>query len=157
VSPDAHVSRTLDPLDNPLWLARFPEPSDHLAFDLSCVVENTESNPFDFVLHDHATAFPFAYAPEIRFALGAYLPPPFDDTQARLQHWLDAHFDDRPDNTVELLSAFNRLIFERLAYERREERGIQPSVTTLERGRGACRDFAVLFVELCRSLGLAAR
>ena len=30
-------------------------------------------------------------------------------------------------------------------------------MTTLSKGSGACRDYAVLFAEMCRTLGIAAR
>ena len=55
------------------------------------------------------------------------------------------------------LTALNTLLFQQLRYTRREEPGIQPSVVTLERSGGACRDYAVLLMECCRTLGLAAR
>ena len=42
-------------------------------------------------------------------------------------------------------------------YEVREDEGTQSPDETLERGRGSCRDFAVLFVEAVRSLGFGAR
>ncbi|WP_221032978.1 transglutaminase family protein [Actomonas aquatica] len=157
ISPDPILSRVEDPLDNERWTIRFPENTDHLDLVSTAVVETLESNPFNFVLDPSAIESPFEYAPELKFALGPYLAPPFDDTQRALQAWLDQNFAERPRNTVEMLTAFSQLIYERLTYVRREERGIQPSLTTLELGGGACRDFAVLFTELCRTLGLAAR
>jgi transglutaminase-like putative cysteine protease len=39
----------------------------------------------------------------------------------------------------------------------RFEIGTQPPATTLERGGGTCRDYALLMMEGARSLGLAAR
>jgi len=42
-------------------------------------------------------------------------------------------------------------------YRRRDEQGVQSSAQTLVRGSGSCRDYAVLLMELCRALGLAAR
>ena len=44
-----------------------------------------------------------------------------------------------------------------LRYTRRDEPGIQSAGTTLALGSGSCRDYAVLFIELCRLQGLAAR
>ena len=48
-------------------------------------------------------------------------------------------------------------IKEGFAYERREEAGVQTPRRTLDRGRGSCRDFAVLMMEAARALGMAAR
>lgn len=157
ISPTAQVSRASDPLENELWSARFSGQSDTLEIATEALVETSESNPFDFVLEDYAKDSRFEYDPVLKFALGPYLAPPFNDTQQELQTWIDANFAVRPRGTVEMMSVFNQLIFERLRYVRRKERGIQPSLTTLRTGQGACRDFAVLFTELCRTLGLAAR
>ena len=44
-----------------------------------------------------------------------------------------------------------------LTYEIRPHGPAQAPAVTLERGRGSCRDFAVLMIEAARSLGLAAR
>jgi transglutaminase-like putative cysteine protease len=45
----------------------------------------------------------------------------------------------------------------RIAYQSREQEGTQTPVETLDRGRGSCRDFAVLFAEAARTLGFGAR
>jgi transglutaminase-like putative cysteine protease len=37
------------------------------------------------------------------------------------------------------------------------EKGVQSPAETLEKSGGSCRDFATLFMEVCRLLGLAAR
>ena len=48
-------------------------------------------------------------------------------------------------------------IREAFDYERRLQKGVQTPAETLERGRGSCRDFALLMIEAVRSLGFAAR
>lgn len=45
----------------------------------------------------------------------------------------------------------------RIRYQSRAEAGVQTPVQTLARGAGSCRDFAVLFIEAARHLGVAAR
>lgn len=159
VQPEARLSHVRDPHDNNFAWAHFWERADCLNIRSEFEVENTLTNPFDFILKPYAFAFPFTYEPVFDFALGPYLAPPFDDTQARLRAWLDAEFPvaDRPAETVPFLTALNTLLFQKLRYTRREERGIQPSTVTLDLGGGACRDYAVLLVELLRTLGLAAR
>lgn len=157
IQPEPILSKAIDPLDNELWTARFPELTDNLTINSEAIVETLGSNPFAFVVKDYAIKSPFAYEPSLKFPLSPYLAPPFDDTQRELQQWIDRHFTTRPTGTVEMLTAFSQLIFTRLTYIRRDEPGIQPSTITLGQGKGACRDFAVLFMELCRTLGLAAR
>jgi transglutaminase-like putative cysteine protease len=48
-------------------------------------------------------------------------------------------------------------IYGSFAYARRSAHGTQSPQTTLELRRGTCRDFALLMMEVARSLGLAAR
>jgi transglutaminase-like putative cysteine protease len=44
-----------------------------------------------------------------------------------------------------------------MSYQVREEPGVQSPTKTLSRGCGSCRDFACLFMEASRRLGLASR
>ena len=157
VQPEAKLSHIRDAYDNNFAWAHFWERAACLNIRSEFEVEQTLTNPFDFILKPYACTFPFDYEPVFDFALGPYLAPPFDDTQSRLRAWLDEHFIDRPKETVPFLTALNSLLYQSLRYTRREERGIQPSTVTLDLGGGACRDYAVLFVELARTLGLAAR
>ncbi|MBC8009350.1 MAG: transglutaminase family protein [Burkholderiales bacterium] len=157
VQPEANLSHVRDPHDNNFAWAHFWEKSSVLNIRSEFELETIFPNPFDFILKTYAFTFPFKYEPVFDFALGPYLAPPFDDTQARLRAWLDEHFVDRPTETVPFLSALNSLLYQNIRYNRREERGIQPSTRTLDLGGGACRDYAVLLVELARTLGLAAR
>jgi transglutaminase-like putative cysteine protease len=157
VQPEAKLSHVRDAYDNNFSWAHFWERSSCLNIRSEFEVEQNLTNPFDFILKPYASTVPFGYEPVFAFALGPYLAPPFDDTQARLRAWLDEHFIDRPKDTVAYLTALNTLLYQSLRYARREERGIQPSTVTLDLGGGACRDYAVLLVELARTLGLAAR
>jgi transglutaminase-like putative cysteine protease len=157
ISPDAKIIWSRDYYDNPLAWAHFWERSPTLSIRSEFDVETLESNPFDFILNPGAFTFPFDYEELSKFNLTPYLAPPFDETRSVLSNWLDEHFVDRPKETVPFLVALNTLVHQSLTYTRRYERGIQPSLTTLQLGTGSCRDYAVLFVELCRTLGLAAR
>jgi transglutaminase-like putative cysteine protease len=157
LNPAAKVASLRDAHDNDADCAYFAVQASSLCIRSAFEVENTQWNPFDFILDARAIAFPFKYTPEEVLALGAYLAPPFASTQTSLRSWLDAHFTERPGETVPSISALNQLLFQRLGYIRREEQGIQPSLVTLASGGGACRDYAVLFIELCRTLGIAAR
>jgi transglutaminase-like putative cysteine protease len=97
------------------------------------------------------------YEPLHSFNLSIYLIPPRDSTQALLKEWLAQRFTSQPSDTVGWLFALNRLLFESIKYERRDAEGIQDTSMTLSRKMGACRDLAVLLVEIARTCGLAAR
>ncbi len=157
IAPEAKLVWTRDSHDVLLAWAYFWEPAAALNVRSEFEVETFDTNPFDFLLKDYALKFPFTYDPIEKFNLSPYLAPPFEETQAAVHNWLDEHFVDRPAETVPFLSALNSLLCSTLRYTRREERGIQPSRRTLELGSGSCRDYAVLFAEICRTLGLATR
>jgi len=157
LSPQARLITTLDAHDNTLVVAHFWERATALNIRTEFELETLDTNPFDFLLERSAFKFPFAYDDADRFALAPYLAPPFDETQDTLRAWLAEHLPDAPTETVPLLTALNSRLKDSIAYVRREEDGIQPSAQTLSLGSGSCRDSAVLLIEICRTLGLAAR
>jgi transglutaminase-like putative cysteine protease len=59
--------------------------------------------------------------------------------------------------TLPFLLAVNSSIPTDFGYNRRDEPGIQTPAETLRSGTGTCRDFALLFMEAARHMGLAAR
>jgi transglutaminase-like putative cysteine protease len=75
-----------------------------------------------------------------------------------LDQWLAKiwRLDDQVQ-TYALLTRISAQIRNGLSYRLREEPGVQTAAETLSCGTGSCRDFANLFVEAARRLGLAAR
>jgi transglutaminase-like putative cysteine protease len=157
IAPEAKLVWTRDSHDVFLAWAYFWEPAAALNIRSEFEVETFDTNPFDFLLKDYAIKFPFHYEPLERFNLTPYLAPPYAETQTLLHNWLDEHFVDRPAETTPFLGALNNIFCRALHYVHRYELGIQSSRRTLELGSGSCRDYAVLFAEICRTLGLAAR
>ena len=157
ITPDAKVVWVHDSTDNSLALAHFWDRAPTLTIRTEFEVETLDANPFDFILKPYAFAFPFDYEELDAFNLTPYLASPFPDTRTGLLNWLDEHFIDRPKETIPFLVALTTLVHQTLTYQRREESGIQPSLTTLHLGGGSCRDYSVLLIELFRTLGLAAR
>jgi transglutaminase-like putative cysteine protease len=157
ITPHARLITTLDAHDNTLVWAHFWERAPALNIRTEFEIETLDTNPFDFLLKLPAAKLPLAYEAEDAFALAPYLAPPFGETQQVLRRWLAQHLPEAPAETVPFLAAVNSLLQQSITYVRREEDGIQPSAETLALGSGSCRDSAVLLVELCRTLGLAAR
>jgi transglutaminase-like putative cysteine protease len=160
VTPAARRIATHDPLDNAVeWAFFAPEnPARTLEFRSELLVETLDSNPLDFYLKPSALTFPFNYAAADVTALAPCLTPRADSPAPKfLQDWLARHISGAPTETVPYLMALNTAVQRALVYTRRHEQGIQSAAETLARGSGSCRDFAVLLIELCRALGLAAR
>jgi transglutaminase-like putative cysteine protease len=82
----------------------------------------------------------------------------FPQDNAVIREWIaDIYNPQLSVDTVELLTTLNNKIANELTYRVREEPGVQSPAETLSRGNGSCRDFATLFIEICRYCGLASR
>ena len=114
-------------------------------------------NPFDFILEPYAENYPFAYNPHESKALRPYLEIGSPSDSARVLPWVHAEFPQLPEKSLEVLTELNRRIHQRFLYQRRDEEGVQSPDQTIDKGSGSCRDFARLFIEICRQLGFAAR
>jgi len=105
-----------------------------------------------------AETYPFRYA-EAEFPdLVSLLERHHHDPERRVDAWA-RRFLSRGESTptFELLTAMTRAIKADFIYTARDAEGTNPPLATLASGQGACRDFALLMMEACRSLGLAAQ
>ncbi|HEY1736428.1 MAG TPA: transglutaminase family protein, partial [Methylovirgula sp.] len=159
VTPEQHfVNWQQDPHGN--WLARFvfPEKSDVFKVEVDLVAEINVFNPFDFFTEPYAETFPFAYPPELKTELQAYLVaepagPKLADYLATLSPTALAP----SKRTTDFLVALNAKLQKDIRYLIRMEAGVQEPEETLALRSGSCRDSAWLLVEVLRHLGLAAR
>jgi transglutaminase-like putative cysteine protease len=144
-----------DVFDNCVASCTFSVPADALRFHLQLDLALEKKNPFDFLLVNEATSLPFSYGPELERALA-----PFRDTDAgqplEIPRW-ERPRHNAPRPTVATLVELNQRLHECVGYERREEGPARPPAETLRRGRGACRDVALLLAATLRQCGLAAR
>ena len=158
VSPKHHLRWMRDTQDNPVGLLELTEPAPELVIDMEAFVEVAEQNPFDFVLEQGTAEYPFEYDDGTRQELAALMQPLYPRDAEALRAWLHPIWHPgRRRETVGLLQELNAVIYGRTKYQRRERRGVQSPAETLELGTGSCRDFATLFIEACRHLGLASR
>lgn len=148
---DAVVNHRRDLFDNEIASCFYPERSALLQanFNLELVIE--PRNAFGFLIASHALDFPFRYQPAELRVLSPYLA---EARRIELPFW---RHPSRTQPTVEMLVELNDAIHHNLEYERREEGDPHTPEELLERGGGACRDFAVLLAEVLRGHGLATR
>jgi transglutaminase-like putative cysteine protease len=71
--------------------------------------------------------------------------------------WADKIKDEANQEMATFLNLLTDAIYKKFTVIYRENGPSWPPTTTFEFGRGACRDLAVLFVDACRAVGLAAR
>ncbi|GBD49856.1 transglutaminase [Methylopila sp. Yamaguchi] len=89
--------------------------------------------------------------------LGSLTLNQYLDPAGRLRAWARGFVYGQPTDTLSLLKDVNVGVAVEVAYEIREDEGVQSPLETLDRRRGSCRDFATLFAETTRSLGFGAR
>lgn len=147
-----------DVYGNSVGIVTFARTSSRLSIMSSIVLQHYEDRPLDFLVTHYAVQYPFLYMPEERVDLGPYLVSMYPDDAEALHNWLTQFW--QPDQRVEtyvLLDTINKAIAQNFIYRMREEPGVQTPAQTLAKGSGSCRDYATLFIEACRYLGLAAR
>lgn len=155
--PMASLQWSLDVFGNTIAVATFSEAACELCIDSNLTVEPFEAAAPHAQICQHAACYPFDYSQDERIDLGAMLFPHYPDPAGRLSAWAHSFILGGRTGTLALLSDLNSGIASRFNYQSREEEGTQTPIQTLNRGWGACRDFAVLLVEAARWLGIGAR
>ena len=157
-TPTATLHWLRDAYDNSVAIASFVEPTTQLALLSEVIVRHYDESPLDFLVAEHAVNYPFKYEDDAQAVLQPYLPSRMDDERHELRAWLEKFW--RPGEAIQtytLLMSLCMGIHETFRYQAREEPGVQTASTTLQLGSGSCRDFANLYIEAARLLGLAAR
>jgi len=149
-----------DVFGNTIGLARFDAPASELVFEsINRLEHHPEASLDDPQAADPAlNGFPFIYNASDEPDLLPCKERLYADPDRVLEIWAKRFLQgltmlDAPH----LLAAMTLAIHGELDYEGRLSGPPQTPVETLKLGRGTCRDFAVLMMEACRTLGLAAR
>jgi transglutaminase-like putative cysteine protease len=156
VSPSpAGSSEVADLEGNAATQVWFEGLTDALGIRTRFTAETLRTNPFDYIVLDpEALRVPMTYPEEERALLGRYLAHSHDEAvEAFAREVLDVSAGSAQVFLVEAVSR----IAGSFRQEVRENGDPLPPAVTLEQRRGACRDLTVLFMELCRSAGIAAR
>jgi transglutaminase-like putative cysteine protease len=152
----AHLRWLHDPFDNSVAVATFEGTTYELSFDSTVTLEHFADALPEYPLEEYARTYPFRYSDEDFPNLSRALAHHYPGESA--SQWALQYLD--PSDTTEtmkVLRAMTSGIREQFHYTRRPEKGVQSPEETLRNRRGSCRDFAVLMMEACRSLGIAAR
>jgi transglutaminase-like putative cysteine protease len=158
ITPPATLRWHRDVEDNSVAIASFDSIARQLVIESEVVIQHFNQAPLDFLVAEYAISYPFVYIPEDRVVLAPYLHGSERAASAPLVNWLANVW--RPGEPIQTYALLQRLcvhIHQSLSYQAREAPGVQAPAETLSRGTGSCRDFANLFMEAARHLGLAAR
>jgi len=147
-----------DIFGNSVARVEFQEPAAELTIRSTLQVEQFNTNPFDFVLDPHALELPFVYREEEVHDTAPYLRRHHPEDEAALRAWVRPFLDaGGRARTLDCLTAMAKSVPIAFQYNVREEPGVQSPGRTLTLRAGSCRDFALLFMEASRLLGVAAR
>lgn len=134
----------------------FNEQHRDLTLTTRSVVDCLVDNPFDFIVVDDSVEnLPAKYEEPVHSATEHYRrrqsPNPVVDALAR-QVRLECE-----NRTIRFLSDLARHMRANIRHITRPHGEPWSPTKTLERGEGACRDTAMLYIDACRAVGLAAR
>jgi transglutaminase-like putative cysteine protease len=156
ITPAYNIKWQRDVFDNSLAVVDFMERSDKLVIASEVVIQHYEQAPFDFLVEDYAVNYPFMYAVDEQMDLAVFQQLAFFNDQRTVNDWL-LQLELYGMETFGMLVKLNQAISNQFSYQTREEAGVQSPAQTLALRSGSCRDYATLFIEACRCLGLASR
>jgi transglutaminase-like putative cysteine protease len=147
-----------DAFGNHVEIARFSGLFSELRFESTFVVDHAARGFTGDEISDHASRYPFAYVEDETPDLACFIERQEADPGNEVGVWARRFLPSQGSiGTLDLLESINAGVRDEFAYRRRDTKGIQPALETLRVRHGSCRDFAMLMIEACRSLGFAAR
>jgi len=148
------MSEMVDAEGNALSQVWFLGGASMLALRTTFAVDTLRTNPFDYIVLDpDSLRVPMSYDPADQRALAHYLDPPTDpEVQAFAKDILAGSAGGATSFLGELCQRISSM-----TQEVRPTGDPMPAGQMLAQRRGACRDMAVLFIEACRAVGIAAR
>ncbi len=147
----------IDSAGNVAQLAWFEGQHDHLTITATSELEHLSFDPFGYLVTDvDALQCPVAYEQPLAAMLQPYLQTTEERSQAMVGFSQEL-MARSGRHTQDLLMNMVMVISERWQTIQRPSGPAWPSEKTLTTHQASCRDLAVLMINLCRHVGLAAR
>lgn len=142
-----------------LWFA--PDFTTQLTVTVRSRVETLCTNPFQYLLEPWALSLPIDYPTSLFAQLQPYLWGPAWGSKLGIDAAVVTLAQDISStvqgNVSQFLTVLNQQIHDTCQYIVRDTGAPFPAGYTWSHRQGSCRDLAVLFMEACRAVGLAAR
>jgi transglutaminase-like putative cysteine protease len=150
------LAECLDQDGNHTQRAWFGEPAASLEVRSRFTVETLRVNPFDFTIATgDLLRVPLRYGPRLGSVLMAYTVR--QGSAGAVDEFARDAAAQAGWNTMAFLTGLAAEIYGSFRAVVRPEGEPLPAAETLDARAGSCRDYAVLFAEACRAMGLAAR
>jgi transglutaminase-like putative cysteine protease len=130
------------------------QPLEHLQIISTAIVATHWQNPFEYQLEPWALELPIDYPHSLLTQLQPYLNSHPDGVCQELAHTLWAETNGQ---IQDFLFRLNSLIYQDCEQILRLDGPAWPPSVTWSKKSGACRDYVVLFMGICRAIGLATR
>ncbi|MCC6919329.1 MAG: transglutaminase family protein [Alphaproteobacteria bacterium] len=156
LSPHADVRWSHDVFGNSVAKVTFATATDELLIESRLEVSRYSLGDSAIEIDDTACLYPFVYAPDDRINLGPFLTCNYGHCATAVMAWAQSYVAQGMQ-TLDLLRTLNAAIRSDFAYFARPMAGVQAPSETLALRSGTCRDFATLFIEAARALGIGAR
>ncbi|MCP9850701.1 transglutaminase family protein [Cyanobium sp. Morenito 9A2] len=151
----AGLSRIVEPDGTDALVVWFDRERAELEIEMESVVETLLENPFGWIeTHGAAQKLPVAYPIE---AADSLAPTMGAATSGSVRVWAETLAEAADRSTTAFLVRLADEIHAGFHHVGRLDGDPMTAEQTLQTRSGACRDTATLFVEACRSQGLAAR
>ncbi|HIK46336.1 MAG TPA: transglutaminase family protein [Leptolyngbyaceae cyanobacterium M65_K2018_010] len=149
----------IDTDGNHLWRLWFdPIPTESLVITTTTEVATLRTHPFDYLAEPWAVTLPIDYPASVAALLQPYLHPPLAPVISPQAIALAEEINHQVDGNVGFfLTTLTQRIYETCEYTTRSTGHPWPPGMTWSQKLGSCRDFTVLFMDVCRAAGLAAR
>jgi len=157
LSPPGDVRWLHDVFSNSVSLVDFQAAASTLVISSTLKIERYGLEGPVFPIAPEAEFYPFIYSSSDRVDLGRLLEQHYPDLDGTLARWAESFVTSRPMRTLDLLKNMNAALQPHIVYGERHELGTQVPAETLRNKTGACRDFAMVFIEAARYLGFGAR
>lgn len=126
-----------------------------LAIKTAFTVETLRTDPFDFMVDAEALILPVDYSDENAGYLAAFRET--TNSSVEIMEFAESISTNSKKETLEFLLSLTQRIHKTFEPIVRPTGDPWPASKTLRERKGACRDLAVLFINACRTVGLAAR
>jgi transglutaminase-like putative cysteine protease len=153
------VAESVDLDGNNSMLVWFdPNLTSQLQITTKATVSTSLTNPFNYLTEPWTANLPIDYprslAQQLQPYLTGYLGQSIDPLAAELAAEIWQTVDGQ---TIPFLSELNQQIYHNCQYSIRDTGASLPPGIVWKNRAGSCRDFVVLFLEVCRAVGLAGR
>ena len=150
-------SKCIDLEGNNTFTLWFEGKHNELKIDTKFLVEVLRDNPFGFIIIDQSCQkLPLKYPGLYSSILNSYTAQE-NQISPEIREITDLLLKDSEKHTLNFLSLSCSFIHKNFQHIIREKGDPYLPEETLRQSRGSCRDLTLLYMEICRSVGLAAR